>query len=158
VDYGEEEGTASQAVEEEAAEGDGDYCVSLAEGGREQRQDGQDGEQGAARSDGQGMSAAEHNQRAGMWAQPHCVPATDTGFNTECATSFNRSWLDMDRVDPCQPTQSHNLGASTQGVGNVHWSAAHIGRAQPIRIDVDEYVEHGQCNVDVGLTLQGQFY
>jgi hypothetical protein len=44
------------------------------------------------------------------------------------------------------------------GGGNVHWSAAHSGRVQPIHIDVDEYVEHGQCNVDVGLTLQVQFY
>ena len=93
-----------------------------------------------------------------MWAHPHCAPHTVAGLNTEGGTSFNRNWLDMDRVDPCQSTESHNLGASTQGGGNVHWSAAHNGRAQPIRIDVDEYVEHGQCNVDVGLSLQGQFY
>ena len=46
------------------------------------------------------------------------------------------------------------FGCINTGGGNVHWSAAHSSRT----IDVDEYVEHGQCNVDVGLTLHGQFY
>ena len=95
VEYGEEEGTASQAAEEDAVEGDGDYCVSLAEGGREQRGDGEGGYQLHGRTPAQEMGAWEHNHRAGMWAQPHIAPQAGTTLNTEGATSFNRSWLDM---------------------------------------------------------------
>jgi hypothetical protein len=79
------------------------------------------------------------------------------GGNSEPA-SLHRSWLDMDRVDPCQPTQSYNVGGGSQQGGSVHWSGAHSGRVQRIRIDRDEHVDQAEHNVDVGLSLQGQFY
>jgi hypothetical protein len=40
----------------------------------------------------------------------------------------------------------------------VHWSGAHNVNQQRIRIDREEYVEQAEHNVDVGLSLQGQFY
>jgi len=64
----------------------------------------------------------------------------------------------MDCVDPWQPTQSYNVGVAIMQGNNVHSIGVHSGRLQPIRVDLDEYVELGQDNVDVGLNLQGQFY
>ena len=64
----------------------------------------------------------------------------------------------MDRVDPCQPTQSYNVGGSTHGQGSAHWSAANSDRVHAGSIGRVDYVEQAQCNVDVGLTLHGQFY
>jgi hypothetical protein len=106
----------------------------------------------------EGIEASKTNQSSGAKAQTHATDSTAAGPNSVGASSFHRSWLDMDRVDPCQPTQSFNVGASTHGQESVHWSAAHSVRAKPVRIDIDEYVEQSECNVDVGLTLQGQFY
>ena len=82
VEYGEEEGTASQAAEEDVEEGDGDYVVSLAEGGREERGDLERAYQGHSRTPRQEMGA-------GMWAQPHCAPQAERRLNTEGAASFN---------------------------------------------------------------------
>jgi hypothetical protein len=56
-------------------------------------------------------------------------------------------------VDPCQPTQSYNVGGGSQ-----HWSGSDSGRVQSIRIDSEEHDDQAEHNVDVGLSLQGQFY
>ena len=64
----------------------------------------------------------------------------------------------MDCVDPCQPTQSCTVGSVAIQGGSVHWQETHRGGLQTIRAGVDDYVEPGQHNVDVGLSLQGQFY
>ena len=82
VEYGEEEGTASQAAKEDVEEGDGDYVVSLAEGGREKRGDLERAYQGHLRTPRQEMGA-------GMWAHPHCAPQAERRLNTEGAASFN---------------------------------------------------------------------
>ena len=106
----------------------------------------------------EGIEASETNQGSGAMAQTHATDPTTAGPNSDGASSFHRSWLDMDRVDPCQPTQSFNVGGSTHGQESVHWSAEHSVRVKLVRIDIDEYVEQSECNVDVGLTLHGQFY
>jgi hypothetical protein len=51
---GVQEGTASQAAEDDESEGEGDYCVSLSEGGRDGCCDGEGGEQVAAGHEGRG--------------------------------------------------------------------------------------------------------
>ena len=97
-------------------------------------------------------------QRSGMWAQTGFVTQSNAGQNSASGGRFNRGWLDMDRVDPCQPTQAQNVGSVVVEDGNVTWRGIHSGRMQSNHIDVDKYVEPRQDNVDVGLSLQGQFY
>ena len=104
------------------------------------------------------VDCSDTEQAAGMWSRTRCADQNVLGLNSVEVGSFDCSWLDMDRVDPCQPTQCYNMGLETQQGGSVHWSAAHSGRAQHSRIDADEYVEERQQNVDVGLTLQGQLF
>jgi hypothetical protein len=91
----------------------------------------------------------------------HSVPATDlqTGrVNAGQSRGVNCGWLDMDRVDPCQPTQAHNVGSVMMQNSNLNWTGAHSGRVQGNRVDLGSYVEPGADNVDVGLSLHGQFY
>jgi hypothetical protein len=104
------------------------------------------------------IDAAENMQGSGARVQTQHRDDTDTAPNSDGTRSSHRSWLDMDHVDPCQPTQNFNVGASTHGQESVHWSAGHSGRVKPVRIDMDEYVEQSDCNVDVVLSLQGQLY
>ena len=59
----------------------------------------------------------------------------------------------MDCVNPFQPTQSRNVGVAAMQGGNVHWNETLSSSPQSIRVDGDEYVEVGQHNVNVGLTL-----
>ena len=87
------------------------------------------------------IDASENIQCSGARAQTQCRDHTGTAPNSDGANNFHRSWLDMGRVDPCQPTQSFNVGGTTHGQESVHWSAAHSGRVKPVRIDMDEYVE-----------------
>jgi hypothetical protein len=78
--------------------------------------------------------------------------------NSHMVGGFNRGWLGMDRVDPCQPTQAYNLGSHIMQDSNMNWTGEHSGRMQGNRVDLESYVEPGANNVDVGLSLQGQFY
>ena len=56
-------------------------------------------------------------------------------------------------MNPFQPTQSRNVGVAAMQGGNVHWNETLSSSPQSIRVDGDEYVEVGQHNVNVGLTL-----
>ena len=161
-------GSASMAEEDE---GDDGVCVSQTQGGGDRLPTGVDrgvgfaadrGQQGAGfEQPGENSAEVVHcstEQGAGMWAHTGGGDTVTLGVNSEEPGSFHRSWLDMDRVDPCQPTQTYNVGCRSQQGGSAHWSGAHSGRVHPIHIDRDEYVEQGEDNVDVGLSLQGQFY
>lgn len=97
----------------------------------------------------------EHH--SGMWAQTRSVTQSNVGVNAESSGRFNRGWLDMSCVDPCQTTQAYTIKSTTMQDDNVSWRGTHSGRMQTKRVDVDEYVEPGQDNVDVGLSLHGQF-
>jgi hypothetical protein len=112
----------------------------------------------AADVTGEEIDAGENIPGSGARAQTRCRQHTGTAPNADGSSNIHRSWLDMDRVDPCQPTQSFNVGGTTHGQESVHWSATRSGRDKSVRIDIDEYVEQSECNVDVGLTLQGRFY
>ena len=106
----------------------------------------------------QAVDVPDTEHRSGMWAQTWSVTQSNVGVNAESGGGFNRRWLDMDRVDPCQPTQAYNMGSATMQDGNVNWIGTHSGRMQSNRADVDQDVEPGQDNVDVGLSLHGKLY
>ena len=92
------------------------------------------------------------NQGLGMWPQTSYVEQTVSGLNAY--GGLNCNWLDIDSVDPCQPTQSCTVGAGTMQGGNAHWNGAHSGRLHTNRVDVDEYVESGaHDNVYVELNI-----
>jgi hypothetical protein len=106
----------------------------------------------------QHIHATSSAQHSGMWSQTGSVTKSNAGQNSDAGGRFNCGWLDMDCVDPGQPTQAQNVGTVVVDDGNVNWRGTHSGRMQSNRIDVDEYVEPRQDNVDVGLSLHGQFY
>ena len=93
----------------------------------------------------------------GMWPQTSNLDCSADEMQAGTGGSF-RSWLDMDRVDPCQPTQSRNVGVGRMQEGNGQWPRAHSDSFRPSCGDVDDCVETGEHIVDVGLTLQGQLY
>ena len=60
-----------------------------------------------------------------MWPHTSSIEQSVGGLNADGGGIFHRSWLDMDRVDPCQPTQSSNVGAATMQ-GGKYIGAEHI--------------------------------
>ena len=103
-------------------------------------------------------SVTEPDLQAGMWAQTRSVAQSNAGVNADAGLGVIRDWLHMDRVDPCQPTQACNLGSVMMQDNNVNWTGTHSSRMQGNGVAVDKYVEAGQDNVDVRLSLHGQFY
>ena len=55
----------------------------------------------------------------------HLVQVTDLQtrrVNVQQCGEVNRGWLDMDRVDPCQPTQAYNVGSIMMQDSNLNWT------------------------------------
>ena len=174
---GDQRGSGSQVEEDK---GDDGFCISQTRLYRDAGRSGVEGVRGGAnhrdlQADDFGTPGEKSNsgvhcdteQAAGMWAQTESgdqnvlgvLPDQNVlGVHSDEPASLHRSWLDMDRVDPCQPTQSFNVGGGSQQGGSANWFGAHSGRVHPILSDRVEYVEQGDDNVDVGLTLQAQFY
>ena len=148
---GGQRGSASLPEDED---GDDGVCVSQTQAGRESGFLAAEGGRGGAglrglqtdvfREPGENSGDLPHcntEQVAGLWAQTENVYRNAVGVNSDEPGSQHRSWLDMDRVDPCQPTQSHNVGGGSQQGGSAHWSGVRSGRVHPICMDRDEYVE-----------------
>lgn len=58
----------------------------------------------------QTVDVPDTEHRSGMWAQTRSVTQSNVGMHADSGGGFNRGWLDMDHVDPCQPTQAYNMG------------------------------------------------
>lgn len=168
------EGAGSQAACEDQDQGDGDAdCViSLGQvAARDRRPSGSLGGM-YAREFGYGAAAtvsADSTQRGykdfertvGADPEFNSGQVTDSQtrrVNSDTTGGLNRGWLGMDRVDPCQPTQAYNVGSHFMQDSNMNWTGEHSNKMQGNRVDLESYVEPGADNVDVGLSLHGQFY
>ena len=125
---GHQEGTASQPDEDD--EGEGEHCVSLSEGGRDGCCVGEEGKQ---------------------------VPAGDEAFGKHGFGSHGAS--PNEEIAGCETNQGSGMWTrpqcARQTVAGVTTDVATSFNRNWLDNDC---VEHGQCNVDVGLTLQGKFY